>query len=679
MAVHPRFRPALVVVVLLAGPGLVDRLPAAVTLQKLSPGAVSPGRVTRLTCRGTELETARTLWTSFPAEVRKVSAKGDGAGQATFEVTLPAESIGRGAIRVVTDRGVSNVRLLLRESLTSHTDDPPADEKPLTLPLAIDGSVVAGEPDRCRIQLKAGERLTVDLWARRLGSSLDPVVRVIDPGGRTVIAEDDTPGLAGDVGFSVLAADEGVHTVSVTDVRRRGGDAYRYRLRLARYVPLTVAYPLFVRSGQPARLRLLGPGTTADRAVPGLPAGGTVWVGGPVGPGGGRALLSVQVDDRERGVESEPNDDGSKANPLAAGAGVSGLLDRPGDRDWFRITLKKGQRLQLVGRTASLGVAGRLYMRLCNAEGGTLVVAPQQAATRCVLDYTAAADAEVRLLVEDLQRRGGPGFAYHLDCRLRTADFDLGVAADRLQAVAGGSLSVKVTAARRDFQGAIRLSVEGLGKNVMLAGELIPAGKNETTLKITLPAGLEPGSLASLRIVGSGQLDTPPVGPTVKELSSIKYDRGDLGIFDDFISDKKGGLNFAEYDVELANAGEYLVLLRYAAAAQRVAVMKLDGRVVNSSIMSKTTGSWSTKTARWFNEGLVKFPKGKSVLRLEKVGVFSHLTAIRIALPAPRKKQPGRVIHARARVTVPLRKDLGGMPFVPRELDGTVLLSVGKK
>lgn len=679
MVRHSRDLAALVAAVLLTGVVSVDRLPAAVALQKVSPGALVPGRMTRLTCRGTELETARTLWTSFPAEIRKVSAKGDGAGQATFEVTLPAESIGRGAIRVVTGRGVSNVRLLLRESLTSVADDPPADAGPLTLPLAVDGSVMAGQADRCRLRLKTGERLTVDLWARRLGSSLDPVVRVTDPDGRTVRAEDDTPGLAGDVGFSLIVAREGVYTVLVTDARRRGGDTYGYRLRLARFVPLTVAYPLFVRSGQPARLRLLGPGTTVDRALPGQSAGGTAWVGGPVGPGGGRALLSVQVDDRERGVESEPNDDRSKACRLATGAGVSGLLDRPGDRDWYRVALKKGQRLRMVGQTASLGVAGRLYMRLCRVDGGTLVVAPQQTSTRCVLEYTATADAEVRLLVEDLQRRGGPGFAYHLDCQLRTAGFDLGVAADRLHAVTGGSLSVKVTVARRDFQGAIRLSVEGLGENVVLGGDLIPSGKNETTLKITLPAGIEPGALASLRIVGSGELDAPLAGATVKELLSIKFDRGDLGIFGDYISDNKGGLNFAEYDVELAEAGEYLVLLRYAAAAQRVAGMKLNGQVVNSAIMSKTTGSWDTKTARWFNEGLVKFPKGKSVLRLEKTGVFSHLTTIRIALPAPRKKKPGRVIHARARVTGPLRKDLGGMPFVPRELVGTVLLSVGKK
>ena len=94
--------------------------------------------------------------------------------------------------------------------------------------------------------------------------------------------------------------------------------------------------------------------------------------------------------------------------------------------------------------------------------------------------------------------------------------------------------------------------------------------------------------------------------------------------------------------------------------------------------MTKTTGSWDVKTARWFNEGLVKFPQGKSVLRLEKTGVFSHLTTIRIARQAPRKKAPVKSIRASASVLNALRSGLGGMTFVPQELDGTLFLSVGK-
>ena len=255
----------------------------------------------------------------------------------------------------------------------------------------------------------------------------------------------------------------------------------------------------------------------------------------------------------------------------------------------------------------------------------------------------------------------------------------MSAASERLHGKPGGKVAVKVTASRREFKGAIKLGVEGLGPDVELAGQSIPSGKNETTMTITLPAGRKPGELIGLKVVGRGLLEPPDAGETVIERSSVNYNRGDLGKYEGFISDKKGGLNYAEYDVELPEAGEYLVLLKYAAMAVRVASMKLNGQTVNSAIMTKTTGSWDVKTARWFNEGLVKFPQGKSVLRLEKTGVFSHLATIRIARQAPRAKTPPRSVQASASTLDALRGSLGGMTFVPRELDGTLFLSVGQK
>ena len=70
---------------------------------------------------------------------------------------------------------------------------------------------------------------------------------------------------------------------------------------------------------------------------------------------------------------------------------------------------------------------------------------------------------------------------------------------------------------------------------------------------------------------------------------------------------------------------------------------------------------------------------GKSVLRLEKSGVFSHLTMIRIAMPAKKDKQPPQLVRAAASTSPVLRKDLAGIASVPAELDGPVLLSVGAK
>ena len=676
--------PWLAVLLLLATVQSAPAQSSAVLIHDISPRALVPGSVTRVTIRGAALETARTLWTSIPSTVTRVKAEGDGATQATFDVRLPAGRVGRAAIRVVADAGLSNVALVLLDALTSlDASRVPADGL-VSGPSAIEGRLAVASTDRYSIRLAKGQRLTVDAWSRRLGSSLDPVIRVSGPDGQSLGSVDDSPGLDGDALLSVEALTEGLHTVSITDVSRRGGAAYRYRLRLGHFLPVWLAYPFRVKSGQANRLQLLGPGVSHELTLPASTPAGTTWVGGPAGSGGGRSLLSVEVVAGDVLVEREPNDRREQSLELPAGERVSGRFEKSGDRDWYRVSLKKGRRLQVVGHTASLGLAGRLYMRLVDAEGQMLVEVSPAVSTRTTLEHTTGSDMSAWLMVEELQRRGGLSFGYQLDCRFVDPGFSLSAGHERLHAKPGGKVSLKVTAVRRNFTGAIRLGVEGLGPDVELAGAEIVAGKNETLLTISLPKNLKPaavaavGGLIGLKIVGEGLLEPPAEGVTVVERSSLEYSRGDLGKFDGFISDNKGGLNYAEYDVELPEAGEYLVLLKYAALAARVASMKLNGKVVGGGIMTRTTGSWNVNTARWFNEGLVKFPRGKSVLRLEKNGVFSHLTTIRIARPAPKSKDPAKTVRASASTLNALRSGLGGMTFVPSELDGTVFLSVGQ-
>ena len=97
--------PWRVVLLLVATASPATAQSSAVLIHDISPGGLVPGTVTRLTVKGAALETARSLWTSIPATVKRVAGPGDGAGQATFDVTLPATSVGRAAIRVVADAG----------------------------------------------------------------------------------------------------------------------------------------------------------------------------------------------------------------------------------------------------------------------------------------------------------------------------------------------------------------------------------------------------------------------------------------------------------------------------------------------------------------------------------------------------------------------------------------------
>ena len=158
----------------------------------------------------------------------------------------------------------------------------------------------------------------------------------------------------------------------------------RDSLRLGHFEPVAMAFPFRVRAGRTSQLQLLGPRVAQTLSLAASTPVGMTWVGGPAGSGGGRSLLPVQVVAGDVLVEREPNGSRRQAMTLPVGGRVSGRFGEPGDRDWYRISLKKGRKLQVVGNTASIGAAGRLYMRLVDAEGRTMVEVPPSVSTRTI-------------------------------------------------------------------------------------------------------------------------------------------------------------------------------------------------------------------------------------------------------------------------------------------------------
>lgn len=98
-------------------------------------------------------------------------------------------------------------------------------------PIATNGVLNTGEvEDRFIINVKSGERLNIDLLASRVGSSLDGVISVRDPEGKSLAESDDRPGTK-DPGleFTVPDSINQIH-ISVRDLQERGGDDFVYRL-----------------------------------------------------------------------------------------------------------------------------------------------------------------------------------------------------------------------------------------------------------------------------------------------------------------------------------------------------------------------------------------------------------------------------------------------------------------
>ncbi len=166
--------------------------------------------------------------------------------------------------------------------------------QPLSLPTAVTGSLEqAGETDRYSCELKKGERISLALQARRIGSPLDVGLAVLAPDGKELARGDDLPDTT-DTALEFVAPADGTYTLAVSEMGARSGSrTASYRLVAERATPgfhLEVTQRLNVLLGAKAELvvkakRLGGFDAPIPLRIAGLPEGISV-TGEPVIPQG---------------------------------------------------------------------------------------------------------------------------------------------------------------------------------------------------------------------------------------------------------------------------------------------------------------------------------------------------------------------------------------------------------
>jgi hypothetical protein len=128
----------------------------------------------------------------------------------------------------------------LGESAASGANTSAKAAQAVKLPLAINGRIDKPGVQHCySFDGKAGEEVVAEVRARRLGSSLDSMLRLVDSAGKELAASDDCD----DAGMGLLThhADsyirtrlpaDGTYCVQVADAQRQYGPECSYRLRI---------------------------------------------------------------------------------------------------------------------------------------------------------------------------------------------------------------------------------------------------------------------------------------------------------------------------------------------------------------------------------------------------------------------------------------------------------------
>ena len=501
------------------------------TIARIDPPGGQAGTAVRLTLHGSGLDRKLTLHSKIPGTLTPLSAAGAGK-EYLLEIDRDA-AVGAYPLQVESAAGLSNTRLFgissfpesveKESALKRHlpANDTPSNAEFLEAPVTVNGTLAGADRDFYRLELSAGDVLTFEVEAQRLGSAIDPVIAVSDAEGNPVARNNDAAGIGVDARLRLQAAKSGTYFVTVHDARFSAQKTNFYRLRVGPIAFADAIFPLGWTRGETASIELSGGSLAAPRRVDA--AGDSVRLPGR------RVSLPLPLVRGEGPEELEPA--GERPHRLTDSTVVNGRIAKSGETDRYSLDVQEGEEWLIETQAAGLGTS-HLYtlLTLYDQDGKKLGSAGDREPEEMLSFIRARAEtfgdphigfrvppgvARIDLTMEDLLGRGGPGYGYRLVARKQPGDFVLRLNEAAVNIPQGGSAALSVTMDRRGYEGAVRLVVDGLPEDIMVEGGHIPAefggmttARTSRTGRVTLTA--KPGAKPRrLHFVVHGEAELP--------------------------------------------------------------------------------------------------------------------------------------------------------------------------
>jgi hypothetical protein len=475
---------------------------AAPVITELKPRGAEIGRPFTLTAIGRNLGEGARITTTLPATFTMVVppvTPGTMAapGRSVSFLVEPKATVAPGVypIRVETPSGISNILLFTLGtfpevteeesqpgSLPNRNDTIETAEPIASSPVVVNGTLRGPERDIFRVYGKAGEWRVFEVEARRCGSAVDPVLRILDGAGKQLARSDDSPGAGLDARLDFIFPREGFYYVEVTDARFSNQAQNFYRLKMGAYRYAEGIFPLGGRRGEQVPVTFFG-----GRAGAGVQS--------KVDLTGADAFARISLPDSPTlpfvfAVSDLPEVLEPVQSALAAPVVINGRLDKQGEVDRYKLKVEPGEKLLLELQARELGTSKlEGIITAWSAAGKKLNSAGDQPLAEDVfaiqstsrtssdpfLNLTVPPDAhEITVTVEDLALRAGPLYGYRLIVRRQPEDFRLTISSAQINIPAGGTAAFSVNADRRGFDGPIHLTIPNPPKGISVEGGIIP-------------------------------------------------------------------------------------------------------------------------------------------------------------------------------------------------------------
>jgi hypothetical protein len=476
-------------------------------VEHLEPPALERGKTTRVTAVGSGLGKAQGLWTSLPPGAIKTTRVGEQtSSRAVLDVSVAADApVGVCGLRLATEDGLANACLMLIDDLPVRG----AVAGKVALPVSLWGRFREATVDRFAIVVAKGQIVSFESVGSRLGKDIDPLVTIRDAKGKIVAERDNDPGLYFDFRFEHTFADAGTYTVEMRDARFHGSEHGFYVLRMGRFPAARVAVPMVVRPGKRAELRLPElAGASVGLNVP-KEAAGLFFGVLKRAQDEGSAWLPLEATDSDLTVHQSPGNTMEVSTPAKVPGMLCGVLQKPGERQFFRLELAKGQRIQVRAEARAFNSPADLEIAFTDAKGKELRRAAENAQEEIVLDFNAGNPGVYGLTVRDLNRDGGPAFAYRIEVRKPQPQVQVTAEVEGLTVPRGDYLPVPLTVKHTDYTGKVSLTLVGAPPGMTLSPNEIGAGASSIVCKLSATQQA-PLGIHTLQILAQAQGQPSP-------------------------------------------------------------------------------------------------------------------------------------------------------------------------
>lgn len=489
------------------------------------------------------LQGAKDLVIDGPPGVTAAEVKTDANGvkvQAKL-IIAPDAVPGRRRLRVVNERsGLTCFGWFVVGRLPEAIEKEPNQDVPqeVTIPVVVNGRVnPAADVDAYVFTAKAGQKLVAAVASHAIDAHgqykdygyADASLQITDEKGKVLAEADDTIGLDPLIEFVPPA--DGKYVARVQLSGYRGFPEAIYRLTLGEVPVVTSVFPPGGRRGTSVDVEFFGPNVPpGTRRKIDIPATGPVPVDYifPELATAGDHDVPFALGELPEAVEVEPNGTPETCTPITIPGLINARFNEPGDVDWYKLTLKAGQKVWLdVQAHRHLRSPADSLLQVYDSEGKLVAendddLTPMDymsihdhKTTDSQLLFTAPKAGEYKVKLVEQSGVGGQRSVYRFSASEAVPDFKMLLFPDAVPVWGPGSTAALLVRIDRlaDFNETVDLTVEGLPPgwtgSTSTSSPLAYASNygKRVWLTITAPADAKPGTVAPFVVKGTATVN----------------------------------------------------------------------------------------------------------------------------------------------------------------------------